>query len=204
MKTLSRSYLWWPRLDKDQEAVAKSCLSSQSVKQAPAAAPFHSLLWPTKPWQCVKWIFLDHSRAKRSRLPLTCIWNSQKLRTCRPQLLLTPWWWCRSGSQHMVCQSNLNWTMGLNSDQQILSSSWKETVQSIFAVHLCISHWTVQWSVLWKQWRKCSSLLKGVEEPYNSNCKLFYSHIELFLIQQQGCCHALYILAAVYILAWIC
>lgn len=51
MKSLARGYLWWPGLDKEIEDLAKSCLPCQSVKQAPAAAPLHPWIWPTKPWQ---------------------------------------------------------------------------------------------------------------------------------------------------------
>ena len=51
MKSLARVYLWWPGLDKEIEDLAKSCLPCQSVKQAPAAAPLHPWIWPTKPWQ---------------------------------------------------------------------------------------------------------------------------------------------------------
>ena len=64
MKALARSYLWWPGLDKDMEAVAKSCLSCQSVKQAPAVAPLHPWLWRTTPWQCVHVDFLGTFQGK--------------------------------------------------------------------------------------------------------------------------------------------
>ena len=53
MKSLARSYLWWPGLDRDLEELARSCLPCQAVKQAPAVAPLHPWLWPTKPWQRV-------------------------------------------------------------------------------------------------------------------------------------------------------
>jgi len=51
MKSLARSFFWWPGLDKDIEQLAKSCSSCQSIKQAPAKAPLHPWVWPTKPWQ---------------------------------------------------------------------------------------------------------------------------------------------------------
>ena len=50
MKALAWSYLWWPELDRDLEELVRPC---QAVKQAPAVAPLHPWLWPTKPWQCV-------------------------------------------------------------------------------------------------------------------------------------------------------
>lgn len=51
MKSISGSYIWWPTLDKDLEHLASSCISCQAVKQAPAAAPLHPWLWPSKPWE---------------------------------------------------------------------------------------------------------------------------------------------------------
>ena len=50
MKSLVRSYVWWPGLDKDIEDLAKSCLACQSHKHAPAVAPLHPWTWPTSPW----------------------------------------------------------------------------------------------------------------------------------------------------------
>ena len=52
MKLLARSHLWWPGLDLDLENLAKSCTPCLSVKRAPAAAPLHPWVWPSKPWQC--------------------------------------------------------------------------------------------------------------------------------------------------------
>jgi len=51
MKALARSYLWWPGLDKELEKCVRQCQSCQEVRNAPAAAPLHPWLWPTKPWQ---------------------------------------------------------------------------------------------------------------------------------------------------------
>ena len=51
MKAVARSYLWWPGVDKDLEECAKSCLSCQAVKSAPAVAPLHPWVWPAKPWK---------------------------------------------------------------------------------------------------------------------------------------------------------
>ena len=53
MKSVARSYFWWPGLDKATEDLAKSCQSCQAVKHAPAAPPLHPWVWPTKPWQRV-------------------------------------------------------------------------------------------------------------------------------------------------------
>ena len=51
MKAIARSYLWWEGLDGDIESVVRSCQDCQSVRNAPATAPLHPWLWPTKPWQ---------------------------------------------------------------------------------------------------------------------------------------------------------
>ena len=44
MKTLARSYVWWPGIDR--EKVVKSCASCQEHQNMPPKAPIH----PCKPW----------------------------------------------------------------------------------------------------------------------------------------------------------
>ena len=51
MKALAHSYVWWPHLDKDLVKCVQQCQSCQEVRNAPAAAPLHPWLGPTKPWQ---------------------------------------------------------------------------------------------------------------------------------------------------------
>ena len=51
MKEVARSYAWWDGIDKDIEALVKSCKSCQAVKNTSPMAPLHPWLWPTKPWQ---------------------------------------------------------------------------------------------------------------------------------------------------------
>ena len=51
MKSIARSYVWWPNLDQCLEKIAKNCLSCQQVKNVPAVAPLHPWVWPSKPWQ---------------------------------------------------------------------------------------------------------------------------------------------------------
>ena len=53
MKSVARSYFWWPGLDKDVEGIVKSCQSCQAVKSAPNSAPLHPWVWPEHPWQRV-------------------------------------------------------------------------------------------------------------------------------------------------------
>ena len=53
MKSLARSYFWWPGLDKVIENEAKSCVSCQAVKQGPPVAPLQPWSWPDHPWSRV-------------------------------------------------------------------------------------------------------------------------------------------------------
>ena len=53
MKSVAKSYMWWPGLDKETENLAKSCTACLAVKRAPPAAPLHPWVWPSKPWQRV-------------------------------------------------------------------------------------------------------------------------------------------------------
>ena len=53
MKSVARSYFWWPGLDKVIEEQAKSCEACQAVKSCTATAPLHPWLWPERPLQRV-------------------------------------------------------------------------------------------------------------------------------------------------------
>ena len=53
MKSLARSHVWWPGIDKAIEATAKSCSSCQSTKNDPAKVPLHPWTWATVPWERV-------------------------------------------------------------------------------------------------------------------------------------------------------
>ena len=53
MKSLARSHVWWPGLDKEVENLCRSCTACQEVKPSPATAPLHPWVWPTSPWQHV-------------------------------------------------------------------------------------------------------------------------------------------------------
>nr|XP_033960387.1 uncharacterized protein K02A2.6-like [Pseudochaenichthys georgianus] len=50
MKALARSYVWWPKLDKDVEDTVKSCITCQEHRHVPAPAPLHPWDWLDKPW----------------------------------------------------------------------------------------------------------------------------------------------------------
>ena len=49
MKSLARSYLWWPGLDADIESLTKSCLPCLSVQPSPPKSPLNPWIWPSKP-----------------------------------------------------------------------------------------------------------------------------------------------------------
>ena len=51
MKSLARSYVWWPSLDKDLQALVQSCEVCQVNQKTPAAAPLHPWEWPDQPWR---------------------------------------------------------------------------------------------------------------------------------------------------------
>jgi hypothetical protein len=51
MKALARGHVWWAGIDKELEALAKSCTECAAVKQSPAKAPLHPWGWPRRPWQ---------------------------------------------------------------------------------------------------------------------------------------------------------
>ena len=51
MKSVARSYFWYPGLDKDLEDRARGCVACQGVKSSPPVAPLHPWVWPATPWQ---------------------------------------------------------------------------------------------------------------------------------------------------------
>ena len=51
MKSLARSYMWWPEMDKPLEQVTKKCVQCQQHHREERNALLHPLEFPTKPWQ---------------------------------------------------------------------------------------------------------------------------------------------------------
>ena len=47
MKSLARSYIWWPKIDKDIEHLAKSCPGCQLQQNEAGKVPLHPWEWPT-------------------------------------------------------------------------------------------------------------------------------------------------------------
>ncbi|XP_060781016.1 uncharacterized protein K02A2.6-like [Neoarius graeffei] len=50
MKALARSYVWWPKLDKEVEDTVRGCTTCQEHRNIPAPAPLYPWDWPDKPW----------------------------------------------------------------------------------------------------------------------------------------------------------
>ena len=50
MKSLARSFIWWPGMDLQIEQLVKTCPVCQESRPAPAAAPLHPWEWPSQPW----------------------------------------------------------------------------------------------------------------------------------------------------------
>ena len=70
MKSIARSYIWWPNLDQCLEKTVKNCLSCQQVKNVPAVAPLHPWVWPSKPWQR---IHIDFAGPLKGRMYLVVV-----------------------------------------------------------------------------------------------------------------------------------
>jgi len=50
MKSLARSYMWWPGMDRAIEECVKKCTPCQSSRKDPPVVPMHPWAWPEKPW----------------------------------------------------------------------------------------------------------------------------------------------------------
>ena len=50
MKSLARSYVWWPNIGADLEAKVRTCGDCQQSQPQPALAPLHPWEWPQRQW----------------------------------------------------------------------------------------------------------------------------------------------------------
>ncbi|XP_029551127.1 uncharacterized protein K02A2.6-like [Salmo trutta] len=50
MKSLARSYIWWPNMDQEVEDKVKSCSECQINQKMAPPAPLHLWEWPDHPW----------------------------------------------------------------------------------------------------------------------------------------------------------
>jgi len=53
IKSVARSYIWWPQLNFEIEEIARNCTQCAVVASAPPAAPAHPWLVPKGPWERV-------------------------------------------------------------------------------------------------------------------------------------------------------
>ena len=60
MKSLARIHVWWPNIDKDIEAIVRTCNAFQAVQAKPPQAPTHSWTWPKVPWEHIHVDLLAH------------------------------------------------------------------------------------------------------------------------------------------------
>ena len=60
MKALARSFVYWPRIDKDIEEVAKLCYTCQINSTCQASVAYHPWLTPQKPWERIHVDFAEN------------------------------------------------------------------------------------------------------------------------------------------------
>ena len=58
MKSLARSYMWWPNMDAEIEAKVKDCLKCQENRKLSPPVPMLPWEWPSKPWAR---LHIDHA-----------------------------------------------------------------------------------------------------------------------------------------------
>ena len=50
MKSQARSWMWWPKMDEDIEAMVKACFNCQLHSNKPSKVPLMPWEWPEEPW----------------------------------------------------------------------------------------------------------------------------------------------------------
>ena len=53
MRSLARSYMWWPHIDKNIDFVVKACYECQLSRHSPPVAPLPPWQWPQYQWACI-------------------------------------------------------------------------------------------------------------------------------------------------------
>ena len=61
MKSLARSYLWWPSLDKQIEEKVSACTACGQARNMPSTAPLHVWKWPS---HVLQRIHIDFAESK--------------------------------------------------------------------------------------------------------------------------------------------
>lgn len=70
MKSLARSYVWWPNITADLEAKVRSCTKCQASRSTPPMAPLHPWEWPQRPWSR---LHLDYAGPFQGRMFLVLV-----------------------------------------------------------------------------------------------------------------------------------
>lgn len=60
MKSVARSYVWWPNINKDIENLAKSCENCNIHKRNPPKIPLNNWKWANNPWNRIHIDYVDH------------------------------------------------------------------------------------------------------------------------------------------------
>lgn len=96
MKSLARSYLWWPNMDRDIQQFVSECKICQCTRKSAPVVPLQPWSWPTQNWQRLhldfakfegqdflilvdsssKWVEIFHMRSTTSEKTI------EKLRSC--------------------------------------------------------------------------------------------------------------------------
>ena len=51
MKSVARTYVYWPKIDQQIEEKARGCPGCRQVRKAPPTTQLHPWEWPSKPWR---------------------------------------------------------------------------------------------------------------------------------------------------------
>ena len=70
MKSLARSYVWWPDMDADIEAKVKNCQLCQQNQKSPPAVPMQPWEWPAQPWSR---IHIDYAGPIQGKMLLVAV-----------------------------------------------------------------------------------------------------------------------------------
>ena len=75
MKLLSRSYVWWPKLDNGIETVVKSCMTCQEISNKPAVAQLCPWNFPQQPWSR---LHIDYAGLIENKMILVIVDSTSK------------------------------------------------------------------------------------------------------------------------------
>ena len=70
MKSFSRSYVFWPSMDKDIEQLVRTCPTCQQSRPSPGSAPLHPWEFPSRPWSR---LHIDYAGPVQGKMVLVII-----------------------------------------------------------------------------------------------------------------------------------